>query len=187
LPLVSGHGFSRAAAVKQCAALAAEEKLLTRFTIRKSLQVAALSIAVVALMGAGDESARFNRLGHEMMCVCGCSQILLECNHVGCQYSDRMRGELLAALDRGDADSLILQGFIQKYGTTVIAAPTTTGFSIVAWIMPFLALALGLLATVLIVRAWRSRPAPLAPGGVLPVSGSELDTFRKKAQEDTEI
>ncbi len=37
---------------------------------------------------------------------------------------------------------------MQKYGPTVLAAPTTTGFNRVAWIMPFLALVLGLLTTI---------------------------------------
>lgn len=164
---------------------------MTRFStktlFKRATQVALLSIAVIALMGAGDESARFNDLGHRMMCVCGCNQILLECNHVGCSYSDRMRAELMAGLDRGDSDDLVLQAFVQKYGATVIAAPTTTGFNRVAWIMPFLALALGLLTTVLIVRAWRNRPPPAAPGGVMPVSGQELETFRKQAEKETEL
>jgi cytochrome c-type biogenesis protein CcmH/NrfF len=164
---------------------------MTRFSpkifLKRAAQISLLSIAVIALMGAGDESSRFNELGHRMMCVCGCNQILLECNHVGCSYSDRMRAELMAGIERGDSGDLILQAFVQKYGTTVIAAPTTTGFNRVAWIMPFLALALGILTTVLIVRAWRNRPAPVAPGGVMPVSGEELETFRKQAERETEL
>lgn len=154
--------------------------------LRPGLQVAALSIVMVALMGAGDESSRFDQLGHKMMCVCGCSQILLECNHVGCQYSDRMRGELMAGLDRADSDDLILQSFVQKYGTTVIAAPTTTGFNRVAWIMPFLALFVGFAMTIMLVRAWKNRPAA-APSGVKPVRGNELESFRQRAREDTEL
>jgi cytochrome c-type biogenesis protein CcmH/NrfF len=153
--------------------------------LSRRLRVALLAVAVVALMGAGDEGARFNDLGHRMMCVCGCSQILLECNHVGCNYSDRMRAELTAALDRGDSDDLTLQAFVQKYGTTVIAAPTTTGFNRVAWIMPFLALGVGVAGTIVIVRAWKNRPAA-APSGVRRVSGSELDRFRMQAREETE-
>ena len=93
-------------------------------------RVAQLLLVVAALftfMGVGDEDARFQNLGHHLMCVCGCSQILLECNHVGCQYSDRMRVELAAALDHGDNDDLTLQTFVQKYGTTVVAAPSTKG------------------------------------------------------------
>jgi len=138
-------------------------------------------------MGAGDEGSRFNELGHRMMCVCGCSQILLECNHVGCSYSDRMRGELMAALDRGDNDDLLLQGFVQKYGTTVIAAPTAKGFNRVAWVMPFAALALGLAAVVVIVRAWKNRPAPALADGIQPLQGPELERFRERAQKETEL
>ena len=162
-------------------------RFLPKTLLKRTAQVSLLSLAVIALMGAGDESSRFNDLGHRMMCMCGCNQILLECNHVGCSYSDRMRAELMAALDRGDSDNLVLQAFEQKYGTAVIAAPSKTGFSLVAWIMPFLALALGLVTTVLIVRAWRNRPAPAAPGGVRPVSGQELEMFRKQAEKETQI
>jgi cytochrome c-type biogenesis protein CcmH len=149
--------------------------------------VALVVAALFAFMGAGDSEARFKDLGHRMMCMCGCNQILLECNHVGCQYSDKMRTELIASLDRGDNDDLILQGFVQQYGATVIAAPTTTGFNRVAWIMPFVALALGLTAVVLIVRAWKSRPTPAIADGIRPVKGEELDRFREQAEKETEL
>ncbi len=118
------------------------------------------------------------------MCVCGCGQVLLECNHVGCQYSDRMRVELAAALDRGDNDDLTLQSFVQKYGTTVVAAPSTTGFGRVAWIMPFIALVAGLGTVVMVVRAWRNRPAPALADGIQPVRGPELERFRDQADRE---
>ena len=165
--------------------MANEAKKLTG-NLRHCLQVGLLCVAVFAFLGAGDESARFNSLGHRLMCVCSCNQILLECNHVGCTYSDRMRGELMASLDRGENDDLTLQDFVQKYGPTVMAAPTTTGFNRVAWIMPFLVLVLGLLTTIFIVLAWRKRPGMAAPGGVLPVGGADLERFRNQARKDTE-
>ena len=153
----------------------------------RSLQAALLCLAVFACLGASDEGGRFTSLGHKLMCVCGCSQVLLECNHVGCTYSDRMRGELMAGIDRGENDDLALQDFVQKYGPTVLAAPTATGFNRVAWIMPFLALVLGVMTTIFIVLAWRKRPALAAPGGVLPVSGAELERFRTQARKDTDL
>jgi cytochrome c-type biogenesis protein CcmH len=156
-------------------------------TFRRSLQTTLLCLAVFACLGASDEGARFTSLGHKLMCVCGCSQVLLECNHVGCTYSDRMRGELMAGIDRGENDDLALQDFVQKYGPTVLAAPTATGFNRVAWIMPFLALVLGVMTTIFIVLAWRKRPALAAPGGVLPVSGAELERFRTQARKDTDL
>jgi len=153
---------------------------------RRAGSAALLGLAVILLMGASDEDARFSNLGHKMMCVCSCNQVLLECNHVGCNYSDRMRGELAAGMQRGDSDGLILQSFVQRYGPTVLIAPTTTGFNRVAWVMPYLVLALGLAAVVLIVRAWKNRPLPL-PSGAAAVSGPELDHFREQARKDTEL
>jgi len=154
--------------------------------LKRVVQLSLLVLALLTFLGAGDDSGRFNDLGHKLMCACGCGQILLECNHVGCTYSDRMRGELAAAIDRGDSDDLSLQSFVQKYGPTVLAAPPTTGFNRVAWVMPFAALVFGILLTVYIVRAWKSRPAA-APSGIAPVTGPELDVFRQQARRDTDL
>ncbi len=157
-----------------------------RITIR-SAQVATLVLAVLMFMGAGDDTGRFNALGHRMMCTCGCGQVLLECNHVGCQSSDKMRNELQAALERGDNDDLILQGFVQNYGPTVIAAPTSTGFNRVAWIMPFVALALGMTFVVVVVRAWKNKPEPALADGITIPKGGELDDLRAQARKETEL
>lgn len=154
--------------------------------VRRILQAAILCAAVFTFLGAGNES-RFRDLGHRLMCVCGCSQILLECNHVGCAYSDRMRGELMAAVERGESDDLTLQAMVQNYGPTVVAAPTSTGFNRVAWIMPYAALLFGLTMVIVIVLAWRDRPLKPSPANVPPVSGDELDSFRAQARKDTEL
>jgi len=154
---------------------------------QRAIQLGFLCVALLGLLGAGDDSARFNDLGHRLMCACGCRQILLECNHVGCGYSDRMRAELVAAVDRGDNDDLTLQSFVQKYGPTVLAAPTKTGFNRVAWIAPYLALLLGIGLVSFIVRAWRSRPL-LRPADLpAAVHGAELERFREQARRETEV
>lgn len=91
----------------------------------------------VVLLGADGDRVRFENLGHRMMCACGCNQILLDCNHVGCTYSDRMRQQLMVGVQNSGNDDTILQAFVKEYGTTVLAAPGTHGFDRVAWIMPF--------------------------------------------------
>ena len=155
--------------------------------LRRALHCTVLCFAVFGLVGAGDPASRFDELGHQLMCICGCGQVLLECNHVGCPDSDAMRNELSAAIARGDNDSLILQAFVQKYGPTVLAAPTTKGFDRTAWIMPFAALVLGFGIVVLVVHAWKNRPEPVLADGVRPASGAELDQFREQARKETEI
>ena len=163
--------------------------LLSKLGARSGRVVQAfiLSAAVFVFLGAGDPATRFNEIGHQMMCTCGCNQILLECNHVGCPDSDGMRNELMAAVERGDSDSLVEQSFVQKYGPTVLAAPTTKGFDRAAYIMPFAALILGFGLIVLLIRTWKNRPAPAIAGGLHPIRGAELEQFRDQARKETDL
>lgn len=152
---------------------------------RRVLHVVVISAAIFLLMGA-DTDARFKDLGHRMMCTCSCGQVLLECNHVGCTYSTKMRDQLAGAIDKGDNDDLILQGFVQEYGPTVIAAPTNAGFNKVAWIMPFLVLALGIAFVIWLVRAWKNRPEPALADGIVIPKGDELNRLREQARKETD-
>jgi cytochrome c-type biogenesis protein CcmH len=159
-------------------------KLGTYKSKLRIVQLALVAVLVMLFMGA-DSDARFNKLGHQLMCACGCNQVLLECNHVGCTYSDRMRNELTAGMDRGDNDSLVLQSFVQKYGNTVLAAPTTTGFNRVAWIVPRAAFFAVLAIGVWFVIRWKSRAVaqPVPPPNL---GAAELDALRKKARQETD-
>ncbi len=153
----------------------------------KAVQTLLLCAAVFASVGAGDPATRFTEIGHQMMCICGCNQILLECNHVGCPDSDGMRNELMAAVSRGDSDSLVEQGFVQKYGPTVLAAPTMQGFDRAAYIIPPVVLVLGVGLIVFVIRSWKNRPAPALADGLQPARGAELDQFRDQAGKETEL
>ena len=154
---------------------------------RRLAQMILLCAAAFAFLGAGDPATRFNEIGHQMMCICGCNQILLECNHIGCPASDGMRNELMAAVSRGDSDSLVEQGFVQKYGPTVLAAPTSKGFDQAAYIIPFAALFLGFGLVVLIVRGWRKGPPSGPTGGGTSGTSAELERFRDQAGKETDL
>ena len=162
-------------------------KYLCAFAANRMRLVAAVALGTLVLVGAGDDSARIEKLGHKVICMCGCNQVLLECNHYGCPYLRPEQQELVAAVDKGDSDSGILDAFVAKYGPTVLAAPTTHGFDQVAWIMPYFVLALGVGGVVLVVRNWRKRAAAAqVPAG--PSSNvDDLDRFREQARKETEL
>lgn len=154
----------------------------SRIAIR-STQAAVLAVCLVVSLGATDPGSRFNSLGHRMMCTCSCGQVLLECNHVGCTVSGAMRDELQAALDKGDNDDLILQTFVQKYGPTVLAAPTDKGFNKVAWITPFAVLILAIFGTSMLVRKWKLRSAPIPA----PANVADFNAVRDRIRRETDI
>jgi len=155
---------------------------LNRFRI-----VGSLLLGVLLLMGASDNSSRIDRLGHQMMCMCSCSQILMECNHVGCTYSDTMRNELTAGVDAGKSDSEVLAMFVEKYGTTVLAAPTHSGFDRVAWLLPYIALIVGLGGVAFVVRAWHKRRVPATVAATSGLSTADLSRLREQARKETDL
>ncbi len=149
--------------------------------------MAAILLGVLLLLGAGDNSSRVDRLGHQLMCMCSCNQILLECNHVGCAYSSSMTKELQAYVDAGKSDKEVLAAFVEKYGTTVLAAPTLSGFDRVAWIMPYLALLVGIGGVALVVRAWHKRYGGRTVAAGPQLSAADLSRLREQARRETDL
>src|ERR1700740_1894605 len=94
-----------------------------------------VAFAVLPLF-AQQQADRVKQVGGKFLCMCGCGQILTQCNHVGCTGASPMLKELGPMVSRGDPEDKITQTFVQEFGTTVYAEPPKTGFSLVAWLMP---------------------------------------------------
>jgi cytochrome c-type biogenesis protein CcmH/NrfF len=154
---------------------------LTRRLIRAS-QLALLFILIAVTIGATDSSARFDKDSHEMMCVCGCNQLLGECNHVGCPDSDGMRVQLASSIAKGDSDDTIFHQFQEQYGPVVLASPRFTRFNHVAWIVPPVMLFLGIGCVLLIVRNWKLRTVPIPATPTTPGFDATVDRIRRETQ-----
>lgn len=124
---------------------------------------AVLALAVAGLHGdqVGDLSGRAQRIGQQLICPCGCTQGALVCNHVGCPVVTQLRAEIVQRSASSENDELVLQSFVQEYGTQVLANPTKQGFNLLAWVMPWMALAFGLVLVLFFVRRFRQA----APAG----------------------
>lgn len=152
--------------------------------MKRALQLIFIIALAFGTMGSDASSARFEKLGHRLMCTCGCNQVLLECNHVGCPASDGMRNELNAGMKQSSSDNAVLDVFVQKYGPIVLAAPTMNGFNRVAWITPYATFALGLGLVTIIVRKWRHVPVEARTE---KIDGPELEERRKRIRKETEL
>lgn len=137
----------------------------------------------LAPLAHAQETARAKALGQKLMCACGCNQVLTACNHVGCTYSHNMVKKLDDLVARGDSDDLILQAFVQEYGTTVLAEPPTKGFNGLAWVMPIVAPLLALFLVWDLVRRWRRRSTLATASG--PAISPEL-LARAQHEADSE-
>lgn len=149
----------------------------------KATQALALAIAVCFSLGATDATSRINNMGRQLMCTCGCAQLLGECDHAGCQNRGEEMDLLRTGVSTGDSDKKIFDSFAAKYGATVLAAPPAAGFHLVAWIAPFAVFAAALLGTILLVRHWSAygKPEPAVQMG-----DPELDALRERIRRETD-
>ena len=153
------------------------------------LLVLAMLPVLAAPLGAQQLSDRAKQIGHKFMCMCGCSQVLTECNHVGCSTSAAMLKELNQGLANGGTEESITQAFLQEFGTKVYAEPPKSGFSLVAWSLPTIYLVLGTVLVVFVISRWRKRPAAAPAGRASAVSNLSpelLERARAQAVRDTE-
>jgi cytochrome c-type biogenesis protein CcmH len=152
---------------------------------KRSLQVVLIVLVAFTMLGAGSPSTRFDKVGHKLMCTCGCAEILLECNHVGCPNSSKEIAELHAQIDAGSSNAHIFNVFAAEYGPIVLAAPMRGGFDDVAWIVPFAVLILGILAIVLLLRFWQRRHARLHPPASTAPETPAATALRDRIRNET--
>jgi len=147
------------------------------------LQLLFVFAIALGTIGAGDTGSRFNSIGHKMVCTCGCGQILLECNHVGCPNSSGMIDELKQQLAGGGTDTSIFNAFAAKYGPIVLAAPIRGGFDNAAWIVPVAVFLIAMLGTAYLIKHWRGKH--LIPAGM--PSSPHTDAMRERIRRETEF
>lgn len=138
----------------------------------------------LALRGDGPFTPREERLGKQLICMCGCQQGVLVCTTLNCSVKLPMQAELRQRAATNASDSLILQSFVQEYGTAVIANPTHVGFNESAWVVPWVILGLGLVLVLYFVRRFRGQHA--APAGPAAAPSGEEESIRKEVAAEME-
>jgi len=149
--------------------------------------LAATSSLIRAQPSDAATDARVKRIGKRLLCLCGCNQILVECNHRDCPFSGPAIATLRQAVQRYDSDDLAIQAMIQQYGTAILAAPPAQGFNLAAWITPFAAAAGGLVLIVFVLRRWsRHQETPPTEPASIPEDPAWRERVRREIESELE-
>ena len=119
------------------------------------------------------------RVGMRLACLCGtCNNSVGDCAMLECGYCKPARLRIAQMQAAGKTDDEIVAAFVKEQGVQALIAPPASGFNLLAWVMPFVAIALGLLAIAWFVRRFGARRAA-------PQSGPELDpeTLRRYQEQ----
>ncbi len=96
-------------------------------------------------------AATSSEIEQELMCDCGCSDMLVNCT---CERSEQMRGIIDGMLDEGKSKEEILALFVSQFGESILSAPPRRGFNLVAYAAPFVGLLVGVGIAFVFVRKW---------------------------------
>jgi len=95
-----------------------------------------------------------------LTCQCGCGLTVHSCNHLQCGSGIPLKNEVLTLVNRGLSRDEILVQFRTRYGEKILSSPTTEGFNLVAWVLPFFVVAAGAALVLNVLRRWRVAGAP---------------------------
>lgn len=131
--------------------------------MRVSAGVAFLMLALL-MAAPAFSSTTVDDVAQGLTCQCGCGLTVANCNMPTCGFSVPIRGEISKMLDKGMDRPAIIAIYRAKFGEKILSAPTTEGFNLLAWVMPFLALTVGGGFIVLMLGRWRHE-SPTLPAG----------------------
>ena len=131
-------------------------------TLAAALLAISVGVAAVSLAASIAAKTSVQEVSEGLTCQCGCGLTVANCNHPQCEFAVPVRTRIEGMIANGMSRPQIIAWFRTQYGERVLSAPTTEGFNLVAWIMPFAALFAGAAAIIFFFGRWRSR-APIAP------------------------
>jgi cytochrome c-type biogenesis protein CcmH len=132
--------------------------------------------------------AQRDDLEHQIHCQCGCNLDVYTCRTTdfACSVSPAMHADVMGLVDGGHSAQEILNAFKAVYGEKVLMAPVRSGFNLVGYTMPFVALGAGAIGVAALLRRWKShtRPGALIAHSHVDATEGELAALDAAVRKD---
>jgi|SRR5690625_3690897 len=122
------------------------------------------TMLLIAMPAAAQEnfdrnSPEFRDNTSQFMCLCGCGQDHHECDMEACGLNEQFKTEILEFMNDGHDKDFIKNHYVEIYGEVILTAPEKSGFSLTAWVTPFVILAGAGAGVLLLIRKWVRKSA----------------------------
>jgi cytochrome c-type biogenesis protein CcmH len=119
--------------------------------------------------------AQRDDLEHQIHCQCGCNLDVYTCRTTdfACSVSPAMHADVMGLVAGGHGAQEILAAFKSVYGEKVLMAPVRSGFNLVGYTMPFVALGGGAVIVAALLQRWKSRTVVRVPASRATVDATE--------------
>jgi cytochrome c-type biogenesis protein CcmH len=132
--------------------------------------------------------AQRDELEHHLHCQCGCNLDVYTCRTTdfACSVSPAMHSDVMGLVAGGHSAEEILDAFQSVYGEKVLMAPVKSGFNLLGYTVPFLALGAGAVIVAALIRRWKLPTAgvPVAPATHVDATEGELAALDAAVRQD---
>ena len=131
--------------------------------------------------------AQRDELEHQLHCQCGCNLDVYTCRTTdfSCSVSPAMHADVMGLVGGGHTAQEILAAFKAIYGEKVLMAPNKSGFNLVGYTMPFVALGAGAVIVNVLLKKWKTHePEVAATTTHIAASKEELDALDAAVRRD---
>jgi len=135
--------------------------------------------------------AQRDDLEHQIHCQCGCNLDVFTCRTTdfACSVSPAMHADVMGLVSGGYSAQEIPAAFRAVCGEKVLMAPVRSGFNLVGYTMPFVALGAGAIIVAALLRRWKSAAPAGVSGDVTPrhidATESELAAIDAAVKRDS--
>jgi cytochrome c-type biogenesis protein CcmH len=149
---------------------------------KSSLLLLVLAAASLAQTSSSEKSLAY-RIGDKLACLCGsCNNTVANCPMLECHFSRPAKDRIARELAAGKSEKEILAGFKRDYGLQIMASPPAEGFNLLGYVMPFFAIAFGLMVVWMFIKRFRGG---LAAETGPPADDAALAQYREQIEKDT--
>lgn len=134
-----------------------------------------------------DNAEEIKAIEKQLKCTCGCNLDIFTCRTTDftCTYSPELHNEIVAMHTAGQDADQIIAAFVSKYGEQSLLAPRASGFNLLGYLLPSVAVAaVGGALGFLLLRRHRARLLAAAPVPVAGAAGMQLDEHQRKELEE---
>ncbi|MFN2637964.1 MAG: cytochrome c-type biogenesis protein CcmH [Gemmatimonadaceae bacterium] len=133
-----------------------------------------VTLAAISTTASMSDAQR-DDLEHQIHCQCGCNLDVYTCRTTdfSCSVSPAMHADVMGLVAGGHSAREILAAFKAVYGEKVLMAPVKSGFNMLGYTMPFVALLAGGAVVAVLIRRWSLRAPVVATPTIRAVDATE--------------
>ncbi len=158
--------------------------------MRRTIGVCVVLVTVLALLALPVIAQaptptlnQINEVARELWCPL-CNGVRLDnCDLQACIQMREVIGQKLMA---GESKDAIKAYFVEQYGDVVLGTPSRSGFNLIVWLFPVLAIVVGLGWMAYLVAMWRRRQPARQPTQAAAASGPAVsdDDYLKRVEQE---